>query len=360
MAAASGVSIGTVSRVAVGSPHVAPETRAHVLAAMAKLGYQPNAAARAMRTKQTKTIGFLIPDMTNQIFARVAQGAETILAPEGYMLFAFSSNRSPTREVAFLQAAQQRQMDGLIVSLSDETAAEPIEEINRVGVPIVVLDRDVPVQADVVYSEHIRPIETVVNQLLELGHRRIGLITASQNIRPGRDRVVGFRRALTQAGVPIDEWLIRAWRQSAEYGAAEAHDLLTGANPPTAILAGGNDIFYGALRTVRQLGLSIPDDISFIGTDDALLGELVFPPITVINRDMAEVGRQAARTPSRQAVRTQYAAASDRTGQRCLAGPFGGPSQSNCGSLLKPPRRGSIWRRAGCHQDLDRAETSSS
>jgi LacI family transcriptional regulator len=294
VAAESGVSIGTVSRVAVGSPHVAPETRAQVLAAMAKLGYQPNAAARAMRTNQTKTIGFLIPDLTNQVFSRVAQGAEMILAPKGYMLFAFSSNRSPTREVAFLQAARQRQMDGLIVSLSDETAAEPIEEINRMGVPITVLDRDVPVQADVVYSEHIQPIETVVNQLLELGHRRIGLITASQNIRPGRDRVVGFKRALTKAGVPIDEWLIRAWRQSAEHGAAETHDLLTGANPPTAILAAGSDIFYGALRTVRLLGLSIPDDISFVGTDDPLLGELVYPPITVINRDMVEVGRQAA------------------------------------------------------------------
>ncbi len=295
VAAASGVSIGTVSRVAVGSPHVAPETRAQVLAAMVKLGYQPNAAARAMRTKQTKTIGFLLPDLTNQVFARVAQGAETILAPEGYMLFAFSSNRSPTREVAFLQAARQRQMDGLIVSLADETAGEPIKELNRMGVPIIVLDRDVPVPADVVYSEHIQPIETVVNQLLELGHRRIGLITASQNIRPGRDRVTGFKRALTKAGIPIDEWLIRAWRQSSEHGAAETHDLLTGSDPPTAILAAGSDIFYGALRAVRLLGLSIPDDISFVGTDDPLLGELVYPPITVINRDMTEVGCQAAR-----------------------------------------------------------------
>jgi LacI family transcriptional regulator len=294
VAAASGVSIGTVSRVIVGSPHVAVETRARVLAAVAKLGYQPNAAARAMRTQQTKTIGFLIPDLTNQVFARVAQGAETILGPEGYMLFAFSSNGSPTREVEFLQAARQRQMEGLIITLSDETAAGPIDELNRIGVPIVVLDRDVPVQADVVYSEHIQPIETVVNQLLELGHRRIGLITASQNIRPGRDRVFGFKRALTKAGVPIDEWLIRARRQSAEHGAAETHDLLTGANPPTAILAAGSDIFYGALRAVRLLGLSIPDDLSFVGTDDPLLGELVFPPITVIDRDMAEVGRQAA------------------------------------------------------------------
>ncbi|BCP51435.1 transcriptional regulator [Kaistia sp. 32K] len=294
VAATAGVSIGTVSRVAGESPRVAPETRARVLAAMAELGYQPNAAARAMRTNQTKTIGFLIPDMTNQVFARVAQGAEAVFAPEGYMLFAFSSNRSPAREIEFLQAARQRRMDGLIVTLSDETATGTIEELKRMGVPVVVLDRDIPVEADVVYSEHIQPIETVVGQLLQLGHRRIGLITASSNIRPGRDRVTGFKRALEKAGVPIDEWLIRARTQSAERGAAETHDLLTGPNPPTAILAAGSDIFYGALKAVRLLGLSIPDDISFVGSDDALLGELVYPPITVIDRDMVEVGRQAA------------------------------------------------------------------
>lgn len=294
VAASASVSIGTVSRVASESPRVAPETRARVLAAMAELGYQPNAAARAMRTNQTKTIGFLIPDMTNQVFARVAQGAETVLAPEGYMLFAFSSNRSPRREVEFLQAARQRRMDGLIVTLADETAADTIREIGRAGVPVVVLDRDIPVEADIVYSEHVQTIETIVGQLAALGHQRIGLVAASEKIRPGRDRVTGYRRGLERAGIPIDEWLIRAGMQSAEYGAAETYDLLSGANPPTAILAAGSDIFPGALRAVRMMGLSIPGDLSFVGADDPLLGELVYPPITVIHRDMEDVGRQAA------------------------------------------------------------------
>lgn len=294
VAARAGVSIGTVSRVAGESPRVKPDTRARVLAAMEALGYQPNAAARAMRTNQTKTIGFLIPDMTNQAFARVAQGAETILGPEGYMLFAFSSNRSPAREVAFLQAARQRRMDGLIVTLADETAEPTIAEIRRAGVPVVILDRDIPVEADIVYSEHRQPVETLVGQLAALGHRRIGLVTASLNIRPGRERVLGYRNALAQAGLEADDWLIRARMQSAEYGAAETFDLLSGTNPPTAILAAGSDIFPGALRAVRLMGLSVPGELSFAGADDPLLGDLVFPPITVIQRDMEEVGRQAA------------------------------------------------------------------
>lgn len=295
VAAAAGVSIGTVSRVAGGAKRVAAATRAKVLAAMAEVGYQPNAAARAMRTNQTKTIGFLLPDIVNQVFAKVAFGAEQVLGAAGYMVFAFSSNRSPAREIEFLQAVRQRRMDGLIVTLADETATGTLDEIRRLDIPVVVLDRDIEVGADIVYSDHVTAMETMVGHLVALGHRRIGLVTASENIRPGRERVRGFRKALAAAGLPVDEWLIRARTQSAEYGASETHDLLVGADPPTAIIAAGSDIFFGALRAVRLLGLDIPRDISFVGADDLLLSEVAGPTITIIDRDMVEVGTEAAR-----------------------------------------------------------------
>jgi LacI family transcriptional regulator len=262
---------------------------------MAEVGYQPNAAARAMRTNRTKTIGFLMPDIANPVFSKVALGAQSVLGPAGYMLFALSSDHSPDREVEYLQSVRQRQMDGLIVALADETAAPTIREIRGMRVPVVVLDRDVDVGADVVYSDHTLSMETVVGHLISLGHRRIGLVTASENIRPGRERVRGFRSALGAAGLPVDEWLIRARMQSSEYGASETHDLLTGANPPTAIVAAGSDIFHGALKAVRLLKLEIPRDLSFVGADDLLLSEVVGPPITIIDRDMVEVGREAGR-----------------------------------------------------------------
>ncbi|WP_051248131.1 LacI family DNA-binding transcriptional regulator [Inquilinus limosus] len=295
VAARAAVSIGTVSRVAGGSARVAEATRARVLAAMAETGYQPNAAARTMRTSRTRTIGFLIPDMANPVFSRVAIGAEPVLSAAGYMLFAVSSNRSPAREIAFLEAAQQRQMDGLIVTLADETHAPVVERLGRIGVPLVILDRDVPVAADVVYSDHARPIETLVRQMAAQGHKRIALITASEKIRPGRARAEAFRKAIAEAGLPVEERLIRSRAQTADYGAAEAHDLLTGPTPPTALIAGGNEIFQGALRAIRLLGLSVPQDLSLAGADDRVLAELVDPPITVIDRDMAEVGATAAR-----------------------------------------------------------------
>jgi LacI family transcriptional regulator len=295
VAALAGVSAGTVSRVALGSPSVAPETRGRVLAAMETLRYQPNAAAQAIRTNKTHTIGFLIPDISNKVFATVMLGVESILGPAGYMLMAVSSNRSPERECTFLDAVRQRRMDGLIVSLSDETAAAPIERLNQLGIPAVVLDRDIAVDADSVFSEHLRPMETVVEHLLDHGHRRIGLIAASDRIRPGRERVRAYRAAHAKAGLAVDEALIRSRIQSEAYGRQEAHDLLSGANPPTALIAAGSDIFPGALRAIRSLGLAIPADISFIGADDQQLAELASPQITTIDRDMGEVGRAAAR-----------------------------------------------------------------
>ena len=294
VAALARVSIGTVSRVSGEHPRVAAETRGRVLAAMERLGYQPNAAARAMRTNQTLTVGFLIPDLANPVFARVAAGVEAVLAPAGYLLVAFSSNRQPAREVEFLRTARQRRMDGLIATLADESAEATLGELARTGVPLVLLDRDVDIAADVVLSEHREPLETLVGHLHGLGHRRIGMIAASPAIGPGRERVAGFRRALQRAGIAVDERLIRAGQQSAEFGAATAHEWLTGRQPPTAIIAAGNDIFYGALRSVRMLGLSIPGDVSLVGADDALIGELIDPPITVIERDMDAIGRLAA------------------------------------------------------------------
>jgi LacI family transcriptional regulator len=284
-----------VSRVAAGQGSVAEETRARVMSAMAKVGYQPNAAARAMRTNVSKTIGLLIPDIRSPTFIRVAAGAEEVLAPAGYMLLSASSNRSIGREVAFLQAARQRQMDGLIVSTSDETAEETLHELNQLEMPLVILDRAAPANADLVASEHMLVMQNAVQHLIALGHRRIGFIGPTEKISPGRMRVIGYRRAHAAAGIPVDERLLRTQTQNSEYGQFETHDMMSGPNPPTALIPASSDIFYGALRAIRMLDLRIPEALSVIGVDDVQLADLVGPPITVILRDVLRSGQEAAR-----------------------------------------------------------------
>jgi LacI family transcriptional regulator len=295
VAALAGVSAGTVSRVVSRHPRVAPETRARVMAAMETLRYQPNAAARAMRTNRTHTVGFLMPDISNRVFAQVALGIEQVLAPAGYLLMSVSSDRSHDRECAFFDSAGQRRMDGLIVSLSDETAEAPLDRLRRLSIPTVILDRDVPVGSDHVFSEHTRPMMMVVEHLFAQGHRRIGLVAASEHIRPGRERIAAYRAAHAAAGVPVDEALVKAGMQSEAFGRQSALELLAGAERPTALIAAGSDIFLGALKAIRTLGLAIPGDISFVGADDRQLAELAGPEITTVERDMREVGRTAAR-----------------------------------------------------------------
>lgn len=290
----AGVSTVTVSRVVSDSSAVKDGTKRKVLAAMRALGYQPNAAARAMRTNSTKTIGFLVPDLRNELFAAVARAAEELLAAQGYMLFLYSSDRSTRREINFLNQATQRGMDGLILSLCDETDSDVMDAIGQCHVPVVIWDRDVPVEADVVFNEHAAPMRTVTKHLLDLGHRSIALISAPLCIRPGRERLRGFSQAI-DAHPDKTYPVVRNGSQSADFGYSETLDLMASKTPPTAIIAGGNDIFHGVMKALRSLNLRIPDDISVVGTDDRLVSELADPPITVIDRDMERIGRALAR-----------------------------------------------------------------
>lgn len=295
VARAAGVSTVTVSRVVADSNAVKVGTKRKVLAAMRRLGYQPNAAARAMRTNSTKTIGFLVPDLRNELFAAVARAAEELLAAQGYMLFLYSSERSTRREINFLAQATQRGMDGLILSLCDETDSGVMEAIGQCHVPVVIWDRDVPIDADVVFNEHAAPMRTVTKHLLDLGHRSIALISAPLCIRPGRERLRGFSMAIDAHPDKTLRPVVRNGSQSAEFGYSETLDLMSSATPPTAIIAGGNDIFHGVMKALRSLDLHIPEDISVVGTDDRLVSELADPPITVIDRDMERIGRALAR-----------------------------------------------------------------
>jgi LacI family transcriptional regulator len=293
VASAANVSMGTVSRVAANSPAVTEETRARVQEAMRRLGYVPNIAARTMRTNSTKIVGLLIPDLANTVFIQLAKAAERALHASGYTMFLYSSERSTQREIEFVRLASQYSMDGLIVSISDETDSSIIRALAGITRPLVLLDRDVPLTADVVFSDHAEAMRRVTSHLTELGHRHIALITAPLAIRPGRERVKGFNAALKQAGLAADEALVSHDLQTTKYGYTRTLEMLRRPNRPTAIIAGGDEIFYGVLLAVRELNLAIPGDISIIGADNRMLADVASPSITMIDRDMDLVGETA-------------------------------------------------------------------
>ncbi len=289
------VSMGTVSRVGANSAHVNEDTRRRVQEAMVQLGYVPNIAARTMRTQRTMMVGLLVPDFSNPLFSKVAKAAERSLSQAGYSLFLHSSERAAVSEIGFFRLAAQHQMDGIIVSLSDETNQEVLKALESYRGPAVILDRDTGLNRDVVFSEHAETMRRATQHLIALGHTRIALIAAPITIRPGRERLKGFADAMRAAGLEVVPDLVRCEFQSAQYARSQVTRILRDSNPPTAIIAAGNDIMQGVLKAIRAAGLSVPGDISIIGADDPDLSEMMTPPVTIVHRDMDMVGQTAAR-----------------------------------------------------------------
>ena len=258
------VSNMTVSRVVTGNGYVSAKTRKRVEAAIEALGYQPNAVAKSMRTKSTKSIGFILPDLANTAHALAAQTAETLLAQQGYRMILGGTGYSAEREAQFFSSSQQNTVDGVIAIITDETQTSIHELIRKSRVPIVVLDRDLPFPVDTVYSEDRSSIRDVVHYLARLGHKRIALMTCPLKARPGRLRCQAFNEALHEMGLEPDPALIKLRHQVSSNGYQAAMELMKTPRPPSALIVAADQLTFGALRAIKELGLSIPRDVAFV------------------------------------------------------------------------------------------------
>lgn len=290
------MSIATVSRVLNGYPFVSDAVRRRVLDAVDALGYRPHASARSMRSGRSRAVGFVVSDISNPLFALIARGAESVLHPEGYSLVLANSDNEPSREAEAIAALHERRVDGLVIAVANERVSGLARELELFPATVLV-DREVKgSRADAVLSDHAAGMDAALDHLESLGHRRIALIAGSQRQRGGRARHAAFRAAHERLGLDLDPDLVRSGEHSRETGYAAARDLLTGDAPPTAAIAGNNQIVTGFLAVVRDLGLRIPGDVSLVACDDIDLTRLNDPPIDVIERDPLELGRAAARS----------------------------------------------------------------
>jgi len=293
VASRAGVSVGTVSRVINRKP-VSSETLALVNQAMRDIGFTPNAVARSMRTNSTLAIGLVINDISNMLFATIAKAAEKVLQEQNYSLLIANTDNDPARERFIIESLIQRRVDGLMIAVTDETDHATNALLRSVGFPVALLDRQMDGPFDSVCDDHAPGMRKAIRYLFDLGHRDIGLITGADNVRPGRERAAGFRAGFLEQGRQVNERWLRQGRLDALYGYAQAIEILSANSRPTALVAGGNQIFSGVLRAIRRLDLTIPRDLSVISCDDVDLTVLTDPPITVISRDLEEVGSVAA------------------------------------------------------------------
>ena len=288
------VAVSSVSRVLSGHPDVSPAMHARVMAVVDELGYEPDLLAQSLRLRATGTVGFVVGDISNPLLAEIALGAETTLGEAGYSMLLTNSENDPARDARHARLLLQRRVDGLLLSLAAEQDSDTVRTLEGIDVPVVLIDRELPasVQASSVLSDHRAGMRAAVGHLLALGHRRIGLILG-QPLRFSRERRRGLEQAFEAAGLP-PTYRIMEGQLGREHGRGATAALLDGADPPTAIVAGGNQLLVGALEELIRRGLRVGEDISLVSCDATPLTELTVPPIAVIQRDSRELGRRAA------------------------------------------------------------------
>lgn len=289
------VSIATVSRVLNKSDKVVPETRAIVEQALRELGYRPSRVARRLRMKDGRAhlVGLIIPDIQNPFYAEIARGVEDAAYAAEYALLLCNSDENPEKERFYLDVMRSESVDGIVLPPFDDTDAAVIE-IAATGMPVVCVDRSMAkLKTDLVEVDNHRGAFEAVSHLLDKGHKHIGLIEGRSQVSTSRERRRGYLDALAERGITVRKELMRAGDFKQESGRILANELLALRKPPTALFVCNNLMTVGALATIHQRGLRVPQDVAIVGFDDLPWAEALDPPLTVVRQPAYEVGRQA-------------------------------------------------------------------
>ncbi len=294
VARAADVSVATVSAVVNGTGVVSPRLTARIEETIRAIGYKRNAIARSLKMGTTRTIGLTVADITNPFFTDVVAVVQAVLLRAGYTVMLCSSNEDPSAQNAQVRLLLDRMVDGLIISPTGSDASLK-QILAGADVPVVLIDRVCDgLETDAVLLDNRRAAFEATGYLIRLGHRRIGYISGSLDTSTGRERLAGYRDALTAADIPLLDELVRP----GHYREAEAHQaalqLLALADRPTAIFAANNLMVIGMMKAIRDSGLSCPEDISVACFDDFPWSDVFKPQLTTVTQPVQNIGEQAA------------------------------------------------------------------
>ena len=291
----AGVSVTTVSHVINQSRPVSLELQERVRLAMDELGYQPNRLARSLRRGETHTIGLIIPDGVNPFFAEVARGIEDTGFEHGYSVILCNSDGDLEKELHYTNVLNAKQVDGIIF-VAVGVSHDHINLLQSRGLPVVVVDREVPgVKVSTVITDNQKGGWLATNHLIGLGHHRIACLAGPHNLTPSAARVTGYRKALEQHNLKINEEYILRGDFQYQSGCQRMDQLLEIEVPPTAVFACNDLMATGALCAAVEKGYRVPDDISIVGYDDVELASYTSPPLTTIRQPKYEMGVLAVR-----------------------------------------------------------------
>lgn len=293
----AGVSVMTVSKVLNNAPDISPGRKLHIRSLAQQMGYIPDAMAQGLRNRTTKLLGLLIPSVANPLYARIVMAIEECSQELGYELILAHSHNNIDREEQTIRRLMSRRVDGLFISpvyrLSPESTV--YEELCARAIPTVLLGPPAP------FCRHFVNVETedilasykATCHLLELGHRRIAFLGGASVSPSSQERFEGYRRALREHQMEIDDQLVFTAGASIEDGEKAALQLINEGLNATAVQAASDLIAIGAASVFLRQGIDIPRDISVVGFGNILLSEYFRIPLTTIRQPKFRLGISA-------------------------------------------------------------------
>lgn len=296
IAALAGVSVATVSRVINNNGRFSEETRKRVQAIIDENGYVTNMAARSLRSSRSRTVGLIIPDISNEWFSQVVLEIEKSFFEEGYSVFICNTSASEEKEARYFRLLDSKMVDG-IICISGQPSI-PVDAISR-SIPIICIDRKPETDSDICYveSDHFQGGYLATSALIEHGCRRIVMVSRHHELSPSLSRYKGYLQALADHGIAPDERLhveIEA-DVAAGTGTRNAMDALLAQGVPfDGVFATNDSRAFQVISSLLANGINVPRDVKVIGFDDTLIASACRPSITTIHQDVHALA-QAAR-----------------------------------------------------------------
>jgi LacI family transcriptional regulator len=297
VAAAAGVSLGTVSNVLNRPERVTAGTRERVERAMADLGFVRNESARALRAGKSRTLAYVMLDATNPFFTDVAQGIELAAESAELSLFICNSDGRAVREEAHLHHLQQQRVQGILITPVDPDASL-LEDVARRGTPVVVVDRTrsderfCSVAVDDVLGGRL-----AVSHLVDRGHTRVAFVGGPDTLGQVRDRLAGSRAAWAEAGLPAEDLVVVSGSSLTVAEGRSAGERIAGLpsrSRPTAAFCANDLVALGLLQQTIAGGFRVPDDLAIVGYDDIEFAAAAAVPLTSVRQPRQQLGRTAA------------------------------------------------------------------
>lgn len=284
------MSSATVSRVLNEHSSVGVAYRRRVLEAVEELGYRPNRLAQSLRLQRTAAIGVIVSDIENPHFGEMVRAIEDRAYQEGYRVLVCNTDESPEKQQAYLQTLIEERVVGAVLAPSNPSGQE-IADLLDLGIPLVAFDREVDdPRADTVTADNVGAARSAVELLVGAGHERIAFVSGLQNVETGAERLDSYELTMRAHGLEPE---VVEGNFRADGARAAVAALLAAPSHPTALIVSNNLMTLGALQAVRDMGVTVPDELALVAFDDPSWAALVHPPLTTFAQPVRRMATEA-------------------------------------------------------------------